>query len=451
MTLRTRKGIFYLFTLLFVVVGAYLVLLTQGIAIDWAKLKLVRSGAIYLHTVPPDASILINKVPHRSADSILSRGTLVKNLLPRTYRVEVMNDGYYPWEKDLAVEEGLVASASNIVLWPKKMPEQTIASSSVKNFWIAEGGAITQTDEGALRFGAHALKGARIVEADPNTDEVVTKDLKGTYFAANLADLRGAVNISALFASLEARAVSSTKPAAIIALAAHPFSPEKLFVATNRALYMLDLKRETLQWMIALPSLARITVTDNEVFASDNAGNFSGINLLLNTASRFSIATTTVAEVNTNPSGTKFFVLDKQGKLFEYDRAAATSTRIAENINSFFLSPDEKRLALVHKDRTVGVLYLENVAGDTQIAAGTEVPIAVPNTLPSSEIAPMWIPDIPNYLLVKNNADVFAAEIDPRTPANISLLFSHIKKTALADSTLYLLRNNGVLSSVALP
>lgn len=451
MTLRTRRGIFYLFAFLFVVVGAYLVLLTQGMTIDWTRLKLVRTGAIYLRTTPPNAAILLDKTPYRSEDSILSRGTLVKNLLPRTYHAEVYEDGYYPWEKDLAVEEGLVASASNVVLWPKEMPEQTIASSSVEDFWATGSGLVTEDENGTISFGASALKGTQVVDAGPDENEVVTKDAKGIYLLTDLSNPESPANVSALFSSLYPRAASTTKVAAIASVTLHPFSPGKLFVATSRTLWLLDTRKDTLQRMIAFPSLTDVTVTDDEVFASDGAGNFSGVNLLLGSAVSFSIPTTTIAAVSADPSGTKLFIRDTKGDLFEYDRGTSTSSQLAEGVAGASLSPDEKRIALIGRDGAVKALYLENSVGDVRVPAGSLVPIPVPHALPSSQIEVIWMPDTPNYVLLKNDGDVSAAEIDTRPPANVYPLFSHVKKAVLDGSTLYLLKDDGALASVTLP
>jgi len=449
MTLRTRKSIYYLFFILFFVVGAYLLMVTQGLVFDWAKFRVVKTGGIYLRTIPPNASILINKKPYQSESGFLSRGTFVSNLLPDTYHVEVFFPGYRDWQKDITVENGLVASASQIKLWKENYPETKIASSSIKDFFFTNKGLILQMDDGELNFNGTALKGTSIVANSPDSAETVTEDAKGNYLLTDLGNLKSSLNVTSLFTSLYKRTFIATSTPEIVDIALHPFSTSKLLIAADNGMYLLDVKKIQLEQSVALPLTNRLIMTDNEVFAADAKGNFFGTNLLLSTSAYFSVATTSVANVKANQSGTKFFVLEKNGTLFEYNRGTGTSTVIAEKIKDFYLGPDEKRLALVDNDNTIKIYYLTETTGDLHIPQGSSIPIIIPNILKNSNIKLTWLPDTLNYLLVAVNGDIFSAEVDPRVPENSYLLFSHIKKYTL-NGALYLLKNDGSLVTVIL-
>lgn len=449
MTLRTRKSIYYVFLVLFFVVGAYLLMVTQGLVFDWTKLRLVKTGAIYLRTTPPNASILIDKKPYSSESGFLSQGTLIKDLLPDTYHAEVFHDGYRDWQKDLTVEDGLVASASQIKLWKTEYPETEIASSSVKDFFLTEKGPVIQTDDDRILFGENELKGSSVAATTPDSTEVVTKDAKGNYILTDLDDMKSSLNVSSLFPSLYKRISTSTSTQKITAVGFHPFSSSKIFIATRDGVYLLDLKKIQLEEVVTLKETARLIVTENEVFASDDKGAFSGTNLLIGSNSSFSIATSSIANVKTNPSGTKFFILEKKGSLVEYDRSASTSTLIAKNVKDFFLSPEEKRMLIVYDDNTMKLDYLAEATGDLHLSKGTLTPIVIPNILKTAKISATWMPDVPGYFLVAVNGDIFAVETDPRSPLNTYLLFSHIKKYAL-QGALYLLKNNGAFATVSL-
>ena len=55
----------------------------------------------------------------KDTTSIFTNSSLLENLLPKTYAIEVSKDGYYSWQKTLGVEEGRVTEAKNITLIPK--------------------------------------------------------------------------------------------------------------------------------------------------------------------------------------------------------------------------------------------------------------------------------------------------------------------------------------------
>lgn len=450
MTLRTRKSIYYSFFVLFFVVGAYLVMLTQGLVFDIAKFRIVKTGAIYLRVVPSSASILINKKPYSSGEGLLSRDTFINNLLPNTYHVEIFKDGYWNWQKNLTVQDGLVASASQVRLWKKKYAETTVASSSVKDFFLTKKGPLIQTENGNVNFGETTLKGSTVTAYSPHSAEVITKDAKGNYLFTDLGNLKSSVNLSNLFASLYKQTFTATSAPAIVDVALHPFSSGKALVAASNGVYLLNLKKISLDQSASLPRTKRLVVTDTEMFAADNAGEFSGTNLLLGSSASFSVATTTIRDTKANPSGTKFFILQKNGALLEYHRGIGTPTPVAENVKDFSISPDEKRLALVYDDNTMAIFHLEDITGDFTIPKGTVTPITIPNVLRDATITVAWLPDTGNYLLVGVNTNLFVTETDPRTPQNSSLLFSHVKKYALSGDTLYLLKSGGSLVTVAL-
>lgn len=450
MTLRTRKSIYYTFLALFLLVGAYLVMVTQGLVLDLAKFRIVKTGGIYLRTLPADAAILVNKEPYRSESGILSRGTLVNNLLPDTYHVEVSAPGYRTWQKDLTVENGLVASASNVFLWKERYAETPVATSSVADFFLTGKGLVLENDEGILSLDATPLKGASVVASSPASPNIVTKDAKGNFLFTDLRNLKSSTNVTSLFASLYRRSFAATSTPSIVDVALHPWSADRIVVAASDGIYLLDLKKVQLERSAALPDTEHLVVTVNEVFGGDGKGAFSGTNLMIGSPIAFSLATTSVATVRTNPSGTKFFVLDKRGALMEYDRSAATSTLIASGVKDFALGPDEERILLVGKDNRIRVHYLAETTGDFRVDEGSSTSVTVPNVLKSAIVTTAWLPEIPDQFLVGVNSDLFAAETDPRTPENTALLFSHIKKYALSGDVLYLLRNDGSLSTVTL-
>ncbi|MBI2454305.1 MAG: hypothetical protein HYV54_01905 [Parcubacteria group bacterium] len=123
MSRKTRRILFVLAVLAFMVLGFVVIAYAQGYRWDFKAKRLLLSGAIYLETITPeDAQITINaKSAHKTT------AALIKNLLPlRRYKALVAKEGYLPWEKEFEIAPGLVAGAETIVLFPEKLNAQTI-------------------------------------------------------------------------------------------------------------------------------------------------------------------------------------------------------------------------------------------------------------------------------------------------------------------------------------
>src|SRR3989338_9969880 len=78
---------------------------------------------IYLQTTPKKARIFLN-------DKALKNGTplLINGLLPKNFHVKITKENFYPWEKYMKIESGLVNEAKNIILVPDKIQENPLFS-----------------------------------------------------------------------------------------------------------------------------------------------------------------------------------------------------------------------------------------------------------------------------------------------------------------------------------
>src|SRR3989344_7458970 len=134
MTRKSRRTLFIIAIAAFLAIGFVVLMLAQGYRWDFQNNRLLLSGAVYIKVVNAD-----------NADITVSRKTaagqtaaLIKNLLPfRSYQAQVELAGYQTWEKELAVDPGLVTQVENIVLFPEDLktriilPDKSIADFSV--------------------------------------------------------------------------------------------------------------------------------------------------------------------------------------------------------------------------------------------------------------------------------------------------------------------------------
>ncbi len=118
MTKKTRTILFFICVFLFALTAPTVILYSQGYRFDLATKKVVQTGGLYLKISPRNVQVYING-KLKSTTSIFSNSSLVKNLLPKTYAVEIRKDGYYSWQKTLEVKEKQATEAKNIVLIPE--------------------------------------------------------------------------------------------------------------------------------------------------------------------------------------------------------------------------------------------------------------------------------------------------------------------------------------------
>ncbi len=151
MARSTRRRIFYTLVALFVVIGGGVVGYAQGWRLNfvsWTIWRFEKIGGIYIRSYPESAAVYLNDKSVQNQSGFLSRGTLISDLLPRTYRVTLEVPGYETWREDAVVEPSLVVQFKYAVLVPAS--STPIASSTAKQIALevadANASAATTTD-----------------------------------------------------------------------------------------------------------------------------------------------------------------------------------------------------------------------------------------------------------------------------------------------------------------
>ena len=130
-----RKTLFICFVLLFIIAAPTLVLYAQGYRLNLpytngAKL-IVKTGGLFLKVDPKQADIYINGNLSKQTDFFFG-SSLIENLLPRKYSIEVKKAGYKTWSKDLEIREKEVTEARNILLFPEKIAFSRVEGNVVQ-------------------------------------------------------------------------------------------------------------------------------------------------------------------------------------------------------------------------------------------------------------------------------------------------------------------------------
>ena len=125
---RTRTILFIVCLILFALAAPSMILYSQGFRFDFNPpangKRIVQTGGFYFKVLPGSVNIYLNG-KLKAETSIITNSSLIQNLLPKTYHIEIRKDGYHIWRKNLEVKEAQVTEAKNIILFPEK-PNFTI-------------------------------------------------------------------------------------------------------------------------------------------------------------------------------------------------------------------------------------------------------------------------------------------------------------------------------------
>ncbi|MBI5045762.1 MAG: hypothetical protein HZC14_02035 [Candidatus Niyogibacteria bacterium] len=106
---RQKKIWFLLSVLAFLTLTPLILLYTGGYRFsdNWS---LAKTGGIYIYSPISGSEIFLNNVFQKQTN-ILQSGVFIQNLKPKTYSTLVAKEGYWPWQKQLTVEQQLVTEA----------------------------------------------------------------------------------------------------------------------------------------------------------------------------------------------------------------------------------------------------------------------------------------------------------------------------------------------------
>lgn len=135
MSRKTKRLIFYLAILAFVIISLVVVLFALGYKYDFVQNKFFKTGSLELKS-NIHADIYIND-GLAGDTSFLSDSFSKGRMLPRTYSIRLESEGYQSWKKLVKIEAGFVASYPRVVLLPEDFKEEIVASSSLSGINMA--------------------------------------------------------------------------------------------------------------------------------------------------------------------------------------------------------------------------------------------------------------------------------------------------------------------------
>ena len=142
MNATSRKTLFFIFLALFLIATPMLLLYSQGYRLNLSKTAgqklLVKTGGLFLKIYPKQSEVYINGKLAEKTD-IFFGSSLIENLMPQKYSVEVRKQGYRTWQKTLDIKEKEVTEAKNVVLIPDN-PQLEVLTKDLSNYWVSPDG-----------------------------------------------------------------------------------------------------------------------------------------------------------------------------------------------------------------------------------------------------------------------------------------------------------------------
>lgn len=128
---RIRKVLFYFSIILFFILLPSVLLYSFGYKLDINRFRFIKTGLIYLKTIPDGARVYLNERRLKETTP-----ATIAELLPGRYRLLVELNSYYPWQQVVSVESGKTTLLDDIVLFSKKPRSEKINIIDLDDFYI---------------------------------------------------------------------------------------------------------------------------------------------------------------------------------------------------------------------------------------------------------------------------------------------------------------------------
>ena len=102
-SIKKRRIILLVSFIVFILLVPIIILYTSGYRID-KNLHFRKTGGLYISAPLSGTRIFIDE-KERGETSLLQRGVFLQNLTPGTYSILVAKDKFWPWAKNLKVNE----------------------------------------------------------------------------------------------------------------------------------------------------------------------------------------------------------------------------------------------------------------------------------------------------------------------------------------------------------
>jgi hypothetical protein len=361
MTRRRRRQIFYLLVALFFIIGTAIVLYAQGWRLNVETWHASKVGGIFIRSFPDDAQIVLDKKPVKNESAFLSRGTLISDLFPKTYWIELKEAGYGPWRESATVSPSLVAEFKYAVLVPQNAT--TAAEGLVQNFSIARGILATQNWNGSVVSGKTLIgKGALIDESSDGNAVIIKNQADGRYMLYQFQN-GSTTDITAMLAKTGAGKSDVSN------IFFDPHDPGTIIAAGLSKIWLIDIaaiKTVQIEKAPAGETHGDVIAAGSSLIAwtESKKSDVSSTIVIYDKSSAGIVASSTIPGKNRELKWVKdnfLGVLQNDGELYLYGTGAQSIKKIADDVEYFAATGNGSSIAAL-ENRSMEIIPFADVS-----------------------------------------------------------------------------------------
>jgi hypothetical protein len=357
---KVRRLIFYCLIAVFLVLGSGVVLYAQGWRMAFQPFGVGKVGGIYIRTFPANAQAELNgKIKERKI-GLFEKGTLVSDILPGEYDLNISSPGFYPWNLAVAVSSTLVTSMPNIVLIPNT--PTTTTSTPVQDISLAGTTLILRTASGTRTLSGIATGGNDILAGSEDGTVILSYATSTRNYFSTDIPRSTSTNLGKFAGQPAGKAVFSFQPIPgddTLFLAKSPAGLNLLRVPTGD---ILRLSTSSVASSAAAPGKIIWAIFD----ADTNASLLSAYDIRSqDRSSDFEFVPGQVVSMMLLDSG-DIFALAKGGALYSLNFNQSSRVRLATNIRNMTLSSNSEKMAILDGEGAQ-ILFLRGNKPDLNI------------------------------------------------------------------------------------
>ena len=409
---KIRRVVFTLFLMLFTIGAVFISFYSRGLSFNLKTFRFQKTGAIFIETKPKNVLIKIDGKVFPDQSGPISSGTLIRNLLPGIYKIDIEKDGFYPWSKNLEVKPAFVTEATRIILIPRKINKEMVFNAKkVSNFWVSLKGKIISSKDNKLYLYNSAdsipikLKADKFLGFNSDETKVLLQDTKTlNFYISELQNSFSALNLNVLIKQLDAQLI--IKKASF-----HPFALNKVILETKNGLIIFELDTKKIERISEQVPINWTLNGFNLYVWRDNILEI--FNLMLKTKSTFE-----------DPNLTQIL---KESKLFR-------------------ISPNNQQIAFLGKNNGITIFFLKEQIRSFNKKAGEVINLKDKSVDLKKEIENIcWYFDSA-HLFIESSNGVDFVEVDEKKPINQNPILQNISQLhyEISTNTIYFLEDNWI-------
>ncbi|MFA6136024.1 MAG: hypothetical protein WC705_01560 [Candidatus Paceibacterota bacterium] len=389
MTLPFRRKLFYSFLVIFLLIGTGVIYYSQGYRFDFSTLSATKTGAVYVEAQPRSLDIFLNDKKYDSSLGLIQKGTLISNVLPKKYRLELKKEGYLDYEKNIEVFPSQVARISNVILAPQKIDEQQLIDNVKGNIILDK-------------------KDKRIIVLD---------DQKNIYYLYNL-NSPNIINLNSKISSFFRQKIEDIR--------IYPQEENKIIVRTSTGIYWIDINKQSFK-TIKEGILEKMTVARNNLYlvelptkqknstSTDSFITTTDLNLIEETR-RIKLPFNGNQIENIDVSQNYQLFILKDGSIWFYNNKDENFFQLAHSGKTAKISPDEKKVFYQDKDGKSFIYFIEDEIVTLEKKKGEIMKIEIIDALKTKQIE--WLDDSFHFIIDYSSKTLDISDLSIYKPAN---------------------------------